>query len=163
SRAGGILDRAHGILQGSFQLAGCLKDPALASGDGSLEIKTGYLDQYPILKELGRWTQIDELQRLDLQEALSKFSVVGQNIKVDSLKLISKNCQVHLWGTVQSAERLALNGRLTLSQFLSQKIPNELEENFVTAKDGGSRDLDFRVTGSLMRPKTDLLDRIIGD
>jgi hypothetical protein len=163
SRAGGILDQAHGILEGNLEIAGWMKTPSRASGGGSLEVKTGYLDQHPVLKELGRWTQIDELQRLDLQEALSKFSVVGQDIKVDSLNLISKNCQVHLWGTVQSAEKLALNGRLTVSQFLSQKIPNELEENFVTAKDGRSRYLDFRVTGSLMRPQTDLFERIIGD
>ena len=163
SRAGGILDRAHGILQGSFQLAGYMKDPSLASGDGSLEIKTGYLDQYPMLKELGRWTQIDELQRLDLEQALSKFSVVGQDIKVDSLQLISKNCQVNLSGTVGSAQKLDLNGRLTVSQFLSQKIPNELEENFAKSKDGESRYLDFQVTGSVLKPQTDLFERIIGD
>jgi hypothetical protein len=160
--AGGILDQAHGILEGNLEIAGSMKTPSRTSGGGSLEVKTGYLDQHPVLKELGRWTQIDELQRLDLQEALSKFSFLGQDIKVDSLNLISKNCQVHLSGSVQSAERLALNGRLTVSQFLSQKIPNELEENFVTARDG-RRYLDFRVTGSLMSPQTDLFDRLIGD
>jgi hypothetical protein len=163
NRAGGILDRAHGILQGNLQLAGYIKDPSLASGGGSLEVKTGYLDQYPILKELGTWTQIDELKRLDLEEALSKFSVVGQDIKVDSLDLISKNCQVNLSGTVDSAQKLDLNGRLTLSQFLSRKIPNEIEESFTIAKDGQSRYLDFRVTGSLLLPQSDLFDRIIGD
>lgn len=162
-RTGGILDQAHGILEGNLEMAGYMKTPSRASGVGSLEVKTAYLDQHPVLQEIGRWTQIDELQRLDLQEALSKFSVIGQDIKVDSLNLISKNCQVHLSGTVQSAEKLALSGRLTVSQFLSQKIPNELEENFVTAKDGRSRCLDFRVTGSLTRPQTDLFDRIIGD
>jgi hypothetical protein len=163
SRSGGILERAHGTLEGSLQLAGYMKDPSLASGGGSLEIKTGYLDQYPILKELGRWTQIDELKRLDLEEALSKFSVVGQDIKVDSLELVSKNCQVNLWGTVESAQKLDLSGRLTLNQFLSRKIPNEIEENFATSKDGRSRYLDFQITGSVLRPQTDLFERIIGD
>jgi hypothetical protein len=115
------------------------------------------------LKELGRWTQIDELKRLDLEEALSKFSVVGQDIKVDSLELVSKNCQVNLWGTVESAQKLDLSGRLTLSQFLSRKIPNEIEENFATSKDGRNRYLDFQVTGSVLRPQTDLFERIIGD
>lgn len=162
-RAGGILDQAHGTLEGNLEIAGYIRAPSRASGGGFLEVKTGYLDQYPVLRELGRWTQIDELQRLELQQALSRFRVVGQDIKVDSLKLISKNCQVDLWGTVQSAQKLALNGRLTVSQFLSQKIPNELEENFATATDGRSRYLDFRVTGSLTRPQTDLFQRIIGD
>ena len=163
SRAGAILDRAHGILEGNLQLAGYMKDPSLASGGGNLEVKTGYLDPYPILKELGAWTQIDELKRLDLEEALSKFSIVGQDIKVDSLELISKNCRVNLWGTVQSAQKLDLNGRITLNQFLSRKIPNEIEENFATAKDGRSRYLNFRVTGSVFLPQSDLFDRIIGD
>jgi hypothetical protein len=163
SRAGAILDRAHGILEGNFQLAGYMKDPSLASGGGNLEVKTGYLDPYPILKELGAWTQIDELKRLDLELALSKFTIVGQDIKVDSLQLISKNCQVDLWGIIQSAQKLDLNGRLTLNQFLSRKIPNEIEENFATANDGRSRYLDFRVTGSVFQPQSDLFDRIIGD
>jgi hypothetical protein len=140
-----------------------MRNPSLAAGDGSLEIKTAYLDQYPMLKELGRWTQIDELQRLVLEQAHSKFSVVGQDIKVDSLQLISKNCRVNLWGTVESAQRLDLNGRLTVSQFLSQKIPNELEENFAKSKDGESRYLDFQITGSVLKPQTDLIERIIGD
>ena len=163
ARPGGILDQTHGTLEGNLDVAGYIRTPSRASGGGFLEVKTGYLEQYPVLRELGRWTQIDELQRLELQQAISRFSVAGQDIKVDSLKLISKNCQVDLWGTVQLADKLALNGRLTVSQFLSQKIPNELEENFATATDGRSRYLDFRVTGSLMRPQTDLFQRIIGD
>ena len=163
SRAGGLFDRAHGILQGNLQLAGYIKDPSLASGGGRMEVKKAYLDQFPILKDLGAWTQIDELKRLDLEEALSKFSVVGQDIKVDSLELISKNCQVNLSGTVASAQNLDLNGRLTLNQFLSRKIPNEIEENFSTAKDGQSRYLDFRITGSILLPQSDLFDRLIGD
>jgi AsmA-like C-terminal region/AsmA family len=162
-RAGGILDRAHGTLQGSFQLAGSIKDPSLATGGGSLEIKTGYLDQYPVLQQLGRWTQIDELERLDLEQAHSNFSIIGQVIKVNSLELVSKNCEVNLSGTIDSAQKLDLNGRLVLSQFLSQKIPNELEENFARSPDGQSRYLDFQVTGSVLKPQTDLFDRIIGD
>ncbi len=162
-RAGGILDRAHGTLKGNFQLAGFMKDPSLAKGGGSLEIQTGYLDQFPMLKELGRWTQIDELQRLDLEEAHSNFSVIGQDIKVNSLRLISKNCAVNLSGTVDAGQKLDLNGRLTLSQFLTQKIPSELEDNFAKPTDGEGSYVDFQVTGSVSKPQTDLVDRIIGD
>jgi hypothetical protein len=162
-RAGGLLDRAHGTLYGHFQLAGYMRDPSLAMGDGSLEIRTGYVDQFPMLKELGRWTQIDELQRIDLEQAHSNFSVIGQDIKVDSLHLSSKNCEVNLSGTVDSGQKLDLNGRLTLNQFLTQKIPSELEDNFAKSMDGEGSYLDFQVTGSLSKPQTDLVDRIIGD
>jgi hypothetical protein len=162
-RAGGILRRAHGTLQGNFQLAGYMKDPSLAKGDGNLEIKTGYLDQFPMLKEIGRWTQIDELERLDLQRAHSNFSVFGQDIKINSIQLISKNCEVNLSGTVESAQKLDLNGRLTLSQFLTQKIPSELEDNFARSTDGEGSYLDFQITGSVLKPQTDLFERIIGE
>jgi AsmA family/AsmA-like C-terminal region len=163
NRAGGILDRAHGALEGKFELTGSFKDASQAVGNGSLEVKDGYLDQYPVLQEIGRWTQIDELQRLRLEQAVSKFSVQGQTIKVDSVQLISKNCQVDIWGDIDTAQRLALNGRLTISQFLSQKIPNELEENFQPASDEHSRFLDFQITGTLAKPQTDLFERLIGD
>ena len=158
-----FLDRAHGTLEGSFELTGAGRDSGRAAGAGTLEIKSGYLDQYPMLQEIGRWTQIDELQRLDLEEAESSFRVVGSRVHVDSIRLISKNCQINLAGTVEDSRKLDLKGRLTITQFLSQKIPNELEDNFVTTDDGRSRYLDFEVSGSVQKPETNLYDRIIGD
>jgi hypothetical protein len=115
------------------------------------------------MQEIGRWTQIDELQRLDLDRAVSNFRIVGPNIQVDSIRLVSKNCQINLNGRVDDAHQLALDGRLTVSQFLSQKIPNELEDNFQPANDGHSRYLDFKVSGSLARPESNLFEKIIGD
>jgi hypothetical protein len=163
SRTNNFLDRAHGSLEGSFELSGSVRDPSKLSGLGTLEIKSAYLDQYPLMQEIGRWTQIDELQRLNLERAVSNFRVVGPNIQVDSIRLVSKNCQITLNGQVQDAHRLALDGRLTVSQFLSQKIPNELEDNFHPGTDGRSRYLDFQVSGSLMRPESNLFEKIIGD
>jgi len=163
SRTSNFLDRAHGSLEGTFELSGSVRDPSKLAGLGTLEIKSAYLDQYPLMQEIGRWTQIDELQRLDLERAVSNFRVVGPNIQVDSIRLVSKNCQITLNGQVQDAHKLALDGRLTVSQFLSQKIPNELEDNFQPATDGHSRYLDFHVSGSLMRPESNLFEKIIGD
>jgi type II secretion system protein N len=162
-RTSSFLDRAHGTLEGSFELTGAGRDSGRAAGTGTLEIKSGYLDQYPMLQEIGRWTQIDELQRLDLEEAESNFRVVGSRVQVDSIRLISKNCQINLAGTVEDSQKLDLKGRLTITQFLSQKIPNELEDNFVTTEDGRGRYLDFEVSGSVQKPETNLYDRIIGD
>ena len=158
-----FLDRAHGSLEGTFELSGSVRDPSKLAGLGTLEIKSAYLDQYPLMQEIGRWTQIDELQRFDLERAVSNFRVVGPNIQVDSIRLVSKNCQITLNGQVEDAHRLSLDGRLTVSQFLSQKIPNELEDNFQPSTDGHSRYLDFHVSGSLMRPESNLFEKIIGD
>jgi hypothetical protein len=163
SRTNNFLDRAHGTLEGTFELSGSVRDPSKLAGLGTMEIKSAYLDQYPLMQEIGRWTQIDELQRLDLERAVSNFRVVGPNIQVDSIRLVSKNCQITLNGQVQDAHRLALDGRLTVSQYLSQKIPNELEDNFQPTTDGHSRYLDFHVSGSLMRPESNLFEKIIGD
>jgi hypothetical protein len=163
SRTSNFLDRAHGTLEGSFELTGSARDPSKLSGLGSLEIKSAYLDQYPLMQEIGRWTQIDELQRLNLESAVSNFRVVGPNIQVDDIRLVSKNCQITLNGEVEDARKLALDGRLTVSQFLSQKIPNELEDNFSPDSDGHSRYIDFHVSGSLLRPQSNLFEKIIGD
>jgi hypothetical protein len=163
SRTNNFLDRAHGSLEGSFELTGSVRDPTRLSGLGTMEIKSAYLDQYPLMQEIGRWTQIDELQRLDLERAVSNFRVVGPNIQVDSIHLVSKNCQITLNGKVEDAHQLALDGRLTVSQYLSQKIPNELEDNFQPGTDGHSRYLDFKVSGSVARPESNLFEKIVGD
>ncbi|MBV8899778.1 MAG: hypothetical protein JOY92_06650 [Verrucomicrobia bacterium] len=163
THAGGALDQVHGVLQAKLDLHGAAGDAAFNSGEGQMEVEAGYFDQYPLLQEIGRWTQIDELQRLQFKEARSHFRVAGANLYIDEIRLLSRNCDVWLWGQIDGAQKLDLNGRLTINQFLSQKIPNELEENFVTNPDTRTRFLDFRVTGTLTHPQTDLLDRMIGD
>jgi hypothetical protein len=160
---GGVLNRAHGVLQAKLDLHGAAGDAAFNSGEGQIEVVAGYLDQYPLLQEIGRWTQIDELQRLQFDEARSHFRVAGSSVYIDEIRLLSKNCDVWLWGQIDAAQKLDLNGRLTINQFLSQKIPNELEDNFVINADNHSRFLDFCVTGTLTHPQTNLFDRIIGD
>lgn len=162
-RAGGVLDQAHGRLRGKLDLRGAAGDAAFNSGEGQMEVVAGYLDQYPLLQEIGRWTQIDELQRLDFNEARSHFRIAGTTLYIDEIRLLSRNCDVWLWGQIDATQKLDLNGRLTINQFLSQKIPNELEENFVTNPDNHTRFLDFRVTGTLGHPQSNLLDRMIGD
>ncbi len=159
----GVLERAHGTLSGSLEMRGALDDAARNSGRGSVQLASGVLEQYPLLQEIGRWTQIDELQRLQLEDAHANFHVIGPDVRLDELRLQSRNCDVRLWGDVLAMQRLALNGRLTINQFLSQKVPNELEENFVTNADGRTRSLEFKVDGPATRPQTDLFDRIIGD
>jgi len=158
-----VLERAHGTLQASLDLRGAAANLALNAGEGRMQVMSGYIDQYPLLKEIGRWTQIDELQRLELKEARSHFRVAGTNVNVDDLRLVSNNCDVTLSGRIDSAQRLSFKGRLTINQFLSQKIPNELEDNFVTNSADHSRSLDFSVTGPVAHPQTNLFDRIIGD
>ena len=163
SRTSNFLERAHGTLEGSFELSGNVRNVSTSSGSGSLELKSAYLDQYPLMQEIGRWTQIDELQRLNLEKAVSNFRVAGPNIQFDSIQLVSKNCQITLNGKVEDAHRLDLDGRLTVSQFLSQKIPNELGDNFHPTGDGHGRYIDFQVSGSIVKPQSNLIDRIIGD
>jgi hypothetical protein len=163
THAGGVLDQAHGVLRAKLDLHGAAGDAAFNSGEGQMEVVAGYLDQYPLLQEIGRWTQIDELQRLQFEEARSQFRVAGTSLYIDQIRLLSRNCDVWLWGRIDAAQKLDLNGRLTINQFLSQKIPNELEDNFVVNADNHSRFLDFRVTGPLSHPQTNLFDRIIGD
>ena len=163
THAGGALDQAHGVLRGKLDLHGAAGDVAFNSGEGQMEVVAGYLDQSPLLQEIGRWTQIDELQRLQFNEARSHFRVAGTSLYIDEIRLLSRNCDVWLWGQIDAAQKLDLNGRLTINQFLSQKIPNELEANFVTNPDNHTRFLDFAVTGTLTHPQTNLLDRMIGD
>jgi hypothetical protein len=163
THAGGALDQVHGVLRGKLDLHGAAGDAAFNSGKGQMEVVSGYFDQYPLLQEIGRWTQIDELQRLQFNEARSHFRVAGTSLYIDEIRLLSTNCDVWVWGQIDAAQKLDLNGRLTINQFLSQKIPNELEENFVTNPDNHTRFLDFCITGTLTHPQTNLLDRMIGD
>jgi hypothetical protein len=158
-----FFERTHGIIKGSLTLIGRMSDPSLARGQGNIIADSAYLDENPMLREIGRWTQIEELQRLRLNQASAAFRVIGPNISIDLIQLISKNCELTLNGMLAGDGLLNLNGRLIVSHFLSSKIPNELSENFRSLPEKHTRYVDFKVNGSLQQPQTDLVDRILGD
>ena len=100
--------------------------------------------------------------RLDLQQASADFRVGEGKVYVDELLLRSPNLKLIARGEVRLDSTLKLGARLVINERISRQLPAFVETNFQAGDEPGTRYIDFAVTGTLAKPKTDLLDRILG-
>jgi hypothetical protein len=69
--------------------------------------------------------------------------------------------QLNAQGVSRFDGKLDLDARLALSDRLFKQIPTFVRGNFVVAEDG-RRAIEFDITGKNNKPKTNLLDRVVG-
>ena len=79
---------------------------------------------------------------------------------IDSLALNSPAVKVLASGLVRLNGRITVDARLALAEGTLQRLPDFVRE-FV-ANVNGEHGIDFKVGGTLSKPKTDLLDKVSG-
>ena len=107
--------------------------------------------------------QIDELSQLQLQQAQADFRVEKGFVWVDRLFLLSQNRQLQANGTVRLDGKLKLAAQLTVSPRISRRMPGFVASYFQPSADTpDARVIKFPITGTISKPQTDLVDRIVG-
>ena len=161
--AGGPPDMIEGLLEGSLQARGKTADSNALTGRGEIFLRNGKLKQYSLLVALGQILQIDELMQLQLEQAEVHFHINPGVVTIDNLLLRSPNIRLTATGTIQFNGRLQLDARLALNDKIRRQLFAPIRENFQPTSDQpGYAAVPFRVSGTLERPKTDLMDKIVG-
>lgn len=160
--AGGPADVLSGILDGAIEVSGNTTDFHALSGSGHLQLSAGRVQQFAILAVLGELLQIEELTQLNLQDAETKFHFANGEVALDSMSLRSPNLRLNATGTVSFEGKLALNAALAINDKIRGQLPRAVRENFAATSEAGFYSLDFHVTGSVSKPRTDLMERVIG-
>ena len=155
TEAGGTAGTVQGKLEGSFEAVGKITDPNALHGTGEILLRDGQLRQYSLLVALGQILQIEELTQLHLDQAEGKYHVDAGVVTVDELILRSPNTRLSAKGTI------AFNGKLRLDSQLAinDKIRNQL---FKPTDDPGYFAVDFQVSGTIDRPKSNLVEKVVG-
>lgn len=170
-RAGLRLDLAAGQLAGNFSLAGLAAQQDTHVGQGQLSLTGGELRGVPLLSTLGEALGIEDLRRLQLDDAHANCRLTGPDLHLDSLVLAARNLRVEAQGDAQldragsrGPNGLDMRGRLILNRAITRQLPQFVENNLTPVPDSpdGARYLDFRVAGPVNNPHTDLLDRALG-
>ncbi|MGH8102148.1 MAG: AsmA family protein [Chthoniobacterales bacterium] len=160
--AGGPAGMIKGKLEGSFEASGKTAEPEALVGKGQILLRDGQVQQYSLLVALGQLLQIEELTRLQLQQAEAKYHITPGLITVDELVLRSPNIRLSGNGTITFDGKLNLDSRLAINSKLRGQLFKMIRDNFVATGEPGYYALAFQVGGTVDRPKTNLMDRLVG-
>ena len=162
SEAGGSPGMVTGKLEGHLDASGKTADPNALSGAGEIVLRDGQVRQYSLLSALGQLLQIQELQQLRLDEAVVKYHIDPGVVTIDQLVFRSENIRLTATGTVSFDGKLQLESRLAVNEKIRGQLFRAIRDNFKPIDEPGYTALNFQVSGTVGRPKTNLMDKLIG-
>jgi hypothetical protein len=160
--AGGPKGMVKGKLQGSFQASGKTADPNALIGSGEIFLRDGRIQQYSLLVLLGQVLQIEELKELNLEQAEAKYHLSPGLVTIDELILRSPNIRLTASGTVGFDGKLKLDSQLAINDRIRGQLFKAIRQNFQPISEPGYSAIDFQVVGTVDRPSTNLMERLVG-
>lgn len=163
TNAGGPAGMLQGRVEGFLEAAGKTADSNSLTGHGEIVLREGKLQQYSLLVALGQILQIDELMQLHLDQAEVKYHISPGVVTIDQLLLRSPNIRLTANGTISFRGKLRLDSQLALNDKVRRQLFAPIRENFQPLPEpAGYAAVDFKVSGTIDRPKTDLMDKLVG-
>jgi hypothetical protein len=162
SNAGGPKGMVQGKLEGSFQASGKTADPEALVGQGEISLRDGRVQQYSLLVLLGELLQIEELRELNLEQAEARYHVSPGLVTIDELVLRSPNIRLTASGRVAFNGKLKLDSQLAINDKIRGQLFKAIRQNFQPINEPGYSAIDFHVGGTIDRPSTNLMDRLVG-
>jgi hypothetical protein len=153
SDAGGSPGMITGKLEGFLDAGGTTADQNALSGKGEIVLRDGQVRQYSLLVALGQLLQIQEFQQLRLDPGV---------VTIDELVLRSENVRLSGSGTVSFDGKLQLESQLAVNEKMRSQLFRAIRESFQPTDDPGYSAVSFQVSGTVGRPKTNLMDKLIG-
>jgi hypothetical protein len=160
--AGGARGMITGRLEGHLDASGTTAAQNAFAGAGEIILRDGQVQQYSLLVALGQLLQIDELRQLHFDQALVKYHVGPGVITIDELLFRSQNIRLSAIGTVSFEGNLRLESQLAVSEKMRSQLFRAIRENFQPIDEPGYSAVSFQVSGTVGRPKTNLMDKLIG-
>jgi hypothetical protein len=151
-----------GKLEGHLGASGKTADPNALAGSGEIILRDGQVRQYSLLTALGQLLQIRELQQLRLDEAQVKYHINPGVVTIDELVFRSENIRLTATGTVSFEGELQLESQLAVNEKMRSQLFRAIRDNFKPIDDPGYTAVSFQVSGTVGRPKTNLMDKLIG-
>jgi hypothetical protein len=137
------------------------KNPKLenSSGEGSLRIHNGRIDDLPFLKKLGELAEKKSFERLNLNECSLAFAWRYPEIEINDIS-VEEAGKFRIQGQI-SIKRRMLRGtiKLGLSHEYLDWLPNP--EEVFSRRSNGYLWTDVHISGTIDKPKQDLSQRII--
>ncbi|MFZ4776622.1 MAG: AsmA-like C-terminal region-containing protein [Terrimicrobiaceae bacterium] len=147
---------ANGVLRGS---AG---KPETFEGNVEIALQGARFQPLDIIRQIGELMSIQELQMLELKTAEARLKIRDRKVHAETVVLESENLVLDAKGPVGFDGKMKLQARLLLNERLRKDLSGLLGNNFKESERPGYEQMPFSITGTISRPKTDLLDKLTG-
>lgn len=151
-----------GVANARLILSGDPKQTSTFVGNGSLELINAKLTPLAIIQQIGTILGVDELQMLRLKNATATFQIRDDKLEIEKAVMQSENIIISGQGPIRLDGKMKVNAQLLVNQKIQKQLRAMLSDNFVESSDPNYKRLDFRITGTVQKPKTDLLDKLTG-
>lgn len=155
-------DGSRGSLFSKGSVQGISGKPETFTGrvDVSLQ-QARFLPLEPI-RQIGEFMGIQELQMFELKTAEAVFNIRDKKVNADTLVLESENLVMDAKGPIGFDGKMKLQARLHLNEKLRKDLGGLLGDNLKESDRPGYQQMPFSITGTISRPKSDLLDKLTG-
>ncbi|MEO8352987.1 MAG: AsmA-like C-terminal region-containing protein, partial [Chthoniobacteraceae bacterium] len=151
-----------GRLFGNVHLNGKTREMARAEGRGRLEVKDARFEKLNLFQTIGQVLEIDELANLQLTEATASLRIADEKAFVESLVLGTPNLRITANGVARFDKKLKLDAKLAVDSNLAGRLPGFVLDEFSAASSESMRAIEFKISGQIDKPKTDLAEKLIG-
>lgn len=160
--AGLDAEGTQGQLFGKLVLGGTAGQPASFVGSAEASLLEARMEPIELIRQLGELLRVDELRMLELKAAKAAFTIRDEKILVDRMLLASENFMIDATGETAFTGTLDLDARIHVNEKMRRETRGLIGKNFKTSETEGYSHMPFSVTGTLARPKSDLLDKVVG-
>lgn len=155
-------ESTRGSLSFTGKLQGIAGKPETFKGKVDVALQQARFQPLDFLRQIGELMNIQELRMLELKTATAAFSIQDRKVMADSVVLESENLVIDAKGPVGFDGKMKLQARLHLNERLRKDLAGLLGNNFKESERPGYEQMPFSITGTVSRPKTDLLDKLTG-
>ena len=160
--AGFSAEGTQGILFAKGNVHGDPNLPDSITGEASAFLTEARMQPIEPIRQLGELLRINELSVLELRTAETKLSLRDEKILVTQLALESANLLVDATGEAKFDGSLDMDARFHVSQALLTNSLGFMGSKFNTSEREGYSHVPFSITGTITRPKSNLLDKLLG-
>ena len=136
--------------------------PETFTGRVDVSLQQARFQPLDVIRQIGELMSIQELQMLELKTAEAVFNIHDKKVTADSIVLESENLVMDAKGPIGFDGKLKLQARLHLNERLRRDLAGLLGNNFKESERPGYQQMPFSITGTVSRPKSDLLDKLTG-
>lgn len=162
TEAGGPVGMLQGRIEGRLDAEGKTADANALTGTGEIYLRGGEVRKFSLLSALSQLLQIDELNQLQLDQAQVKFHIAPGVVMIDEMLLASPNIRLSAVGTMDFDGKLKLQSQLAIDERVRARLFGGMRESFKPIAEAGFSAVDFQITGTIDRPKTNLMGKLVG-
>ncbi|MEP6671277.1 MAG: type II secretion system protein GspN [Chthoniobacter sp.] len=161
AQMGAAAGEAAGMLSGQIEFHGDTAHTDHMEGEGRVDVRDAQFHQLDLFQNIGQILGMRELSDLRVHDGHGELHLAGDKILVDKLTLNTSDLQLTAHGTARLDKRLNLDAQLSAEDAVVQRLPGMIRDNFLPVE-GGRRAISFAINGTTDKPKTNIMDKLVG-